>query len=286
MNGKTISKKKHIKKSFICPLPDCGKPFKTKFSLNRHSLVHDAEKRCVCPVCSKKFTLPQNLKEHMNTHTQEKPFVCGVGGCKQRFRQSGKLSLHRRTHPEYKMKKYHLGAPESMKVTLKLKCAMSSNQDEEKHNHPCIDDFSFQKPDPVVKKRVLEKQDSNNADGRDYFRQDSGKTVASAPGADELPDFRTALNPPIQKDASEYFGKLTKSALEVHDALMNKGAPQANEKPDSFLESYLDLLPTAFSSTLRPVLPIPPQIQASMAQKSVAPTAPNLFELIQRYTTN
>eukprot|EP00826_Nyctotherus_ovalis_P059705 TRINITY_DN832_c0_g1_i4.p1 TRINITY_DN832_c0_g1~~TRINITY_DN832_c0_g1_i4.p1 ORF type:complete len:154 (-),score=25.43 TRINITY_DN832_c0_g1_i4:53-514(-) len=49
----------------------------------------------------------RDRKEHRNTHTSEKPYVCGVSGCQERFSQTGKLSLHRRTHPEYKLKQYH-----------------------------------------------------------------------------------------------------------------------------------------------------------------------------------
>jgi hypothetical protein len=86
----------------------CDKKFTTKFSLNRHQLVHNNVKRFTCRFCPKKFALKQYLKEHECIHTNSRPYVCGVNGCSQRFRQRGKLSLHRRKHKGYKMKQYHL----------------------------------------------------------------------------------------------------------------------------------------------------------------------------------
>ena len=50
--------------------------------------------------------MAQYLKEHEFKHTKELPYICGVSGCTLRFRQAGRLSLHRKTHPEYMSKKY------------------------------------------------------------------------------------------------------------------------------------------------------------------------------------
>ena len=91
---------------FVCSFPGCGRLFKTKFSMKRHSFVHNEDKKYVCKYCGKRFALPQYLREHAYTHTKDKPYVCGVSGCRERFRQAGKLSLHRRTHPEYQLKQY------------------------------------------------------------------------------------------------------------------------------------------------------------------------------------
>lgn len=91
---------------FICE--KCDKMFTTKFSLNRHQFIHSNVKKYVCKYCPKKFALKQYLKEHECIHTNDKPYVCGVNGCQQKFRQRGKLSLHRRKHKGYKMKEYTL----------------------------------------------------------------------------------------------------------------------------------------------------------------------------------
>lgn len=92
---------------YQCSNAGCSRLFKTKFALKRHLLVHTKDRSCVCPHCDKKFSLPQYMREHLYTHTREKPYVCGVAGCQERFRQAGKLSLHRRTHVEYHVKKYN-----------------------------------------------------------------------------------------------------------------------------------------------------------------------------------
>lgn len=93
-------------KSFACPQEGCGRCFREKFLLNRHMVIHSEKKKYICQYCQKTFSLPQYWREHVYTHTKELPYVCGISGCTLRFRQAGKLCLHRRSHPEYTLKKY------------------------------------------------------------------------------------------------------------------------------------------------------------------------------------
>lgn len=94
------------KRTFTCEYPGCGQAFRTKFSCKRHSLTHTKEKPHTCEECGKKFSLMQHLKEHSYRHSKQKPYVCGVRGCSQSFRHASELSLHRRTHADYKLRKY------------------------------------------------------------------------------------------------------------------------------------------------------------------------------------
>lgn len=91
-----------------CSFEGCGKRFTTRFSLKRHYYIHTEQKKYECDQCDKTFALPQYLKEHTYTHTTVEPFVCGVDGCRETFKQRGKLSLHRRTHEGFKKKTYRL----------------------------------------------------------------------------------------------------------------------------------------------------------------------------------
>lgn len=93
---------------FECEFEGCDKKFTTKFSLKRHYYIHSKVKTYSCTFCPKTFALPQYLKEHQYTHTNQQPFICGVDGCQESFRQRGKLSLHRRTHENFKKKSYRL----------------------------------------------------------------------------------------------------------------------------------------------------------------------------------
>jgi uncharacterized Zn-finger protein len=83
--------------------------------------IHENAKKYICSYCSKTFSLPQYLREHNFTHTKELPYVCGVSGCTMRFRQAGKLCLHRRTHPEYQCHKYDYTKAKRKKTIRKRK---------------------------------------------------------------------------------------------------------------------------------------------------------------------
>ena len=83
---------------YRCDYGSCTKLYRTKFSLERHYLSHLGIKQHQCPHCHKRFALPQYLAEHIFTHTGEKPFICPFPGCTKRFRQAGKLSIHKKRH--------------------------------------------------------------------------------------------------------------------------------------------------------------------------------------------
>jgi len=92
---------------FPCTHSGCNGVFNTKFSWKRHQLVHREEKKFECQWCRKLFASNQQLKEHSYSHTKERPYICRIDGCTKNFRHASELSLHRRTHPGYKLRKYH-----------------------------------------------------------------------------------------------------------------------------------------------------------------------------------
>ena len=68
--------------------------------------VHMKKKSYKWKQCDNHFSFKQNLIEHEFIHTGELPYICGVDGCQMRFRQRGKLSIHRQQHSNYKKKSY------------------------------------------------------------------------------------------------------------------------------------------------------------------------------------
>lgn len=94
------------KSIFICDFKNCEKIFTTKYSLMRHSLTHWKNKIYKWKQCDKAFSFKQNLIEHEFIHSGELPYLCGVNGWNERFRQRGKLSLHRQSHQAYHKKNY------------------------------------------------------------------------------------------------------------------------------------------------------------------------------------
>jgi len=93
-------------KTFTCGYPNCNKIFSSKFSLKRHQGIHCNTKSFICNYCGKKFAIAQYLKEHSYCHTKDKFYVCAINGCQKAFRHASDVSLHRRTHPEFKVRKY------------------------------------------------------------------------------------------------------------------------------------------------------------------------------------
>jgi len=86
------------KREFCCDFGNCTNKYRTKYSLKRHYLSHMGVKQHQCPYCEKRFSLTQYLQEHIYIHTGEMPFVCNHPGCGKRFRQAGKLSIHKKIH--------------------------------------------------------------------------------------------------------------------------------------------------------------------------------------------
>ncbi|XP_024865445.1 zinc finger protein 771 isoform X2 [Kryptolebias marmoratus] len=81
-------------KPYHCDL--CGKEFKYRYQLKKHTTVHTREKPYVCGFCSKRFSQQGNLQRHMSFHTGEKPFSCDV--CGYRFNEELDLTKHMRVH--------------------------------------------------------------------------------------------------------------------------------------------------------------------------------------------
>ena len=86
------------KRLYVCDYSNCKKKYKTKYSLRRHYLTHAGVRKHGCPYCGKHFILAQYLREHIYIHTGELPFACTYPGCGKKFRQIGKLSMHRKIH--------------------------------------------------------------------------------------------------------------------------------------------------------------------------------------------
>eukprot|EP00918_Siedleckia_nematoides_P001752 GHVU01004137.1.p1 GENE.GHVU01004137.1~~GHVU01004137.1.p1 ORF type:complete len:481 (-),score=38.91 GHVU01004137.1:51-1493(-) len=75
----------------------CGKEFKTKQGLRRHSKAHQEQAGKVCTVCGKRFrSINFDMSRHMRTHTQEKNYACCL--CEKRFSESYLLKVHARKH--------------------------------------------------------------------------------------------------------------------------------------------------------------------------------------------
>lgn len=91
---------------FICDFHNCEKIFNTKYSMMRHINTHKKKKNYKWKECDKQFSFKQNLVEHEFIHSGELPYLWGVNGCQLRFRQRGKLSLHRQSHNNYQKKEY------------------------------------------------------------------------------------------------------------------------------------------------------------------------------------
>lgn len=261
-------------KTFTCTVPECKKLFKTKFSLSRHLLTHTQDKKHECQECNKKFTLLQHLTEHMNTHTNQRPFVCGVDGCLRRFTQSGKLSLHRRTHPSYAVKKYETNSRLNSKRPLTL-----GDSDAERLT-PVEEVKRDQEMETFVengKHSSEKKADPVTANERSYMRQESGQTVSSTAEREGRKSEVTLLKSKASEDFCSPM-RLTKEALELHDK-----AVEAEASSNPFIR-YLECLESSIPIFLRPALPLPQQLHQNKSSNETVCAKVNLFELTNKYT--
>ncbi|KAM3936283.1 LOW QUALITY PROTEIN: uncharacterized protein RB166_003414 [Leptodactylus fuscus] len=78
------------------PCSECGKHFKTKYTLTRHLKLHKGEKPFTCTECGKYFSRKSVLLDHQRTHTGEKPFTCTE--CGKCFKSKPNLSNHMKIH--------------------------------------------------------------------------------------------------------------------------------------------------------------------------------------------
>ncbi|RWS26822.1 zinc finger protein 236-like protein [Leptotrombidium deliense] len=77
---------------FVHDCDTCGKKFKKKSQLIRHTRVHSGERPFICSVCGKGFTQKNSLETHKAKHTGEKKYKCTF--CDATFTQSGNMRCH------------------------------------------------------------------------------------------------------------------------------------------------------------------------------------------------
>ena len=129
--------------------------FASMFTLRRHLVTHRSTKEYVCHVCRRQFALPQYLKDHLNVHSGARPYVCDHPGCDNKFKQSSRLSMHKRVHRNKlfivkKVKKRAKKSINCLKEPKKPKKLLLNDQDR-------IEQFSNSLPMPKIFKRKLKK---------------------------------------------------------------------------------------------------------------------------------
>ncbi|XP_054850094.1 zinc finger protein 579 [Eublepharis macularius] len=82
------------KKAYKCSV--CCKPFKSKYDLATHFLIHTGALPFQCSRCGKRFRRHSHLKQHDVTHTVARPFQCVM--CQKEFKRLADLARHRQVH--------------------------------------------------------------------------------------------------------------------------------------------------------------------------------------------
>jgi hypothetical protein len=88
------------KRTFACPMTECGEVLSTRLALKRHLKRHSQDRPYACPHpgCRKRFPESSTLKRHIRIHTGNKPFKCRFKNCSKAFADATNLSRHEMTH--------------------------------------------------------------------------------------------------------------------------------------------------------------------------------------------
>ncbi|CAD6996792.1 unnamed protein product [Ceratitis capitata] len=73
---------------------DCGRCFKEKYLLKRHSEIHGD--KVICPVCGKQLSCRATFNNHMLVHSDNAPYKCDV--CGRAFKRGKALKYHLLAH--------------------------------------------------------------------------------------------------------------------------------------------------------------------------------------------
>ena len=86
------------KEALVCEV--CGRIYKNKTNLKKHSCKPPSVDTRTCNICNKTFNLKVHLQIHKRIHTKECPFLCI--SCGKLFNQRANLMKHMRTHEPLK----------------------------------------------------------------------------------------------------------------------------------------------------------------------------------------
>jgi hypothetical protein len=104
------------KKVYSCLVESCGKTFKYKCEIKRHSIIHlpDRPYECLLPGCGKTFKRRDALSDHSRIHTKQNTFECPIAECSGLFGTKSSLRRHLLNHSGEKVfKRNHLGCAKS-----------------------------------------------------------------------------------------------------------------------------------------------------------------------------
>lgn len=85
------------RKKFVCKHPGCGKFFRYKSEIVRHTATHSESRPFICNYdgCFKAFKRNDALENHIrSSHTKETPFVCPFPECAMKFTTHGSFRYH------------------------------------------------------------------------------------------------------------------------------------------------------------------------------------------------
>jgi len=152
------------RKKYVCKYKGCGKFFRYKSEIIRHTATHSESRPFICHYdnCFKAFKRNDALENHIrSSHTKETPFICPFPDCAMKFTTHGSFRYHVLKHNKQGLE------PETLINTKEPLPELYQTRKQVKLNSPTSSMSPYNEQQPLKPEPIYEKL--KMAEGNEEF---------------------------------------------------------------------------------------------------------------------